>query len=121
MLRAEVLFNHLLRLVELSNGFMVSFGLLICLSLGLISLNMKIDLTQVQLAQPFSFRIAGVGGACELVQLSFKAADALFAGDYCLFCVLECLRIIFQVYIGIADIQAQLWDDRDRAWFLLFR
>lgn len=119
VLRPEVLFNHLLRLVKLSNGFMVSLGLLMCLSLGLISLNMKIDLTQVELAQPFSFRVACVGGACELVELSLKATDALFAGDYCLFCILKCLRIIFQVYIGVADVQAQLWDDRDRPWLLL--
>ena len=120
VLRPEVLFDHLLRLVKLSNSFMVSLSLLICLSLGLISLNMKINLTQVELAQPFSFHAAWVGGACKLVELSFEAADALFAGDYCLFCILKCLRIIFQVYIGIADVQAQLWNDRDGAWLLLF-
>jgi hypothetical protein len=89
------------------------FELFVGLPFGLVSLNVKIDLTQIKLTEPLLFCSAGICRICELVQLPFKAADALFARDDGLFSIFESGRVIFEVNIGIADVQAQFWNDRN--------
>ena len=99
----------------------MGFELFVGLPFGLVSLNVEIDLTQIKLTEPLLFCFAGICRICELVQLPFKATDALFARDYGLFSILKSGLVILEVNIGIADVQAQFWNDCNGSRFLLLR
>ena len=96
------------------NSVRIRFKSFICPTFGLVALNAEMHLTADELHHFFNFLFV-----CECHAFSFQRLDALFTGYDSLVCISQCLTKVFQINQGVTDIQTQLGNNGDWAFFLL--
>ena len=97
------------------NCIFIGFDFLMYLSFSLEPLNMQIELRKVQLLLPFDFFFAATES-----QLPRQVGDTCLARRDRLLCEVQSLWVIFKIDLRVADIEAELGDDRHRARLLIF-
>lgn len=111
MFGPEVLLHELLRNLVFANGVLELVNTLVCLSLGLIALDVQINLAHEELAEALLLVLLGWVLEVGVIQLVLETLDALLAGDHCLVSEVQGAEEVLQVYQRVADVQTQLWEN----------